>query len=334
MHCKSLCLVFFIVLLTGVGWAQQSGESLGETARKERERRKSQAQPTVVLTNEGALKKEGENPQSAPKPTTQSAAGGQEAAGSSANIPATPTLSVNGKQTKLTHVLAVPDEDRKGDITVVLSDVPVTEDDVRFFMRLVDKAKKGKLHAAKINFDAAGQVNGFAVYDPALSYGYVSGAEGLVNFQRKTFDGRTVAGTVTTPNMGILDDRYQVAGTFTARIERPLTEAESAQAADKPAVKVAMAYINAIRAKDVARMKSYMTPESARQFDALSPADQKMQIELSAELDGNTKWRVAKYTQTGNAAEVKLVGGPARAQVTSVMKLVLVGGSWKIAAQE
>ena len=334
MRSQSLWLVFLIVLLTAVGLAQQSGESLGETARKERERRKSQAQPTVVLTNEGALKKEGENPRSAPKPTTQSAAGGQEAAGSSANIPATPTLSVNGKQTKLTHVLAVPDEDRKGDITVVLSDVPVTEDDVRFFQRLVDKAKKGKLHAAKINFDAAGQVDGFAVYDPALSYGYVSGAEGLVNFQRKTFDGRTVAGTVTTPNIAFGDEHYQVAGTFTAQIERPLTEAESAQAADKPAVKVAMAYINAIRAKDVARMKSYMTPESARQQDALSPAQRKMLIELEAEFLANTSLRVAKYTQTGNAAEVKLVGGPAGAQVTSLMKLVLVGGSWKIAAQE
>jgi hypothetical protein len=58
-----------------------------------------------------------------------------------------------------------------------------------------------------------------------------------------------------------------------------------------------------------------------------------MLIELEAEFLANTSLRVAKYTQTGNAAEVKLVGGPARAQMTAVYKLVLVGGSWKIAAE-
>lgn len=331
MRAKNLWLVFLIVLLTGVGLAQQSGESLGEVARKERERKKSQAQPKAVFTNESVIKKQGENPQGAPKPTTQSAVGGQVAAGGSANIPATPTLSVNGKPTRLTHVIAVRDEPPKGCIAVALSDVPVTEEDVRFFQRLVDKATKGKLHAAKISFDADGEVIGFSVYDPALSAGYVSSGWGEVNFHRETFDGRTVAGTVTTPDLALGSEHWQLAGTFTAQIERPLSEAESAQAADKPAVKVVMAFIDAARAKDVARMKSYMTPELAGKYDALSPAQREIEIERMAEFYRNTSLRVSKYTRTGDAAEVNLVGGPASAQVTDVMKLVLVGGSWKIA---
>ena len=302
--------------------------SLGDLARQQRAQRESQAPPKVVYTNEGRVITPSANPPSAPASTAQSTAGEQGTAGVSAKVPTTATLTVNGKQTNLTHVIAVPDENMKGWVMVYLSDVPLTEGEAHRPDKLALKSENGELHAAEISFNESGQPIGLFVYDIAFPNGISPG--GRVNFQQKIFDGTTVAGTVTGPNNTSGPNSWQLAGPFTAKILRPPpapTQAESLRLADKPAAKVALSYVSALRAKNVAQMKTYMTAESARKLDAMSPELRNTILELAAAGLEKGSLRVSKYTEKGNTAEVEVVGETGQA---ITVNLVLEGSSWKI----
>jgi hypothetical protein len=77
-----------------------------------------------------------------------------------------------------------------------------------------------------------------------------------------------------------------------------------------------------------------MTPESASRLDdalnALSPTARKQILELGT-LASCGSHRVHSYTETGDTAHISLRKGDERNYIGSELKLVLVGGSWKVA---
>ena len=124
----------------------------------------------------------------------------------------------------------------------------------------------------------------------------------------------------------------QSAKPTTAAASTPAAQAAAAQPAATQAATqapgdVVLAWGAAARAKDVAKFKSYMSPEYVAKFDAEKPDIQQGSLEAMGMYQ-----KLGKVSQNGDAAEVTV---EARAPFDPItLKLVSTGGVWKIAGQK
>lgn len=112
-----------------------------------------------------------------------------------------------------------PFDKKKKEIRIVLSDLPVSDADMKDENAVVMLVQTGKLHAIELFLTSAGK--------PAwgkLLYKMQSRSidEETFTFERKTFDAKTVAGKITAEKRDIFTNKpkYTVTATFSAPVLR------------------------------------------------------------------------------------------------------------------
>jgi hypothetical protein len=114
-------------------------------------------------------------------------------------------MVVNGKTFKLTHVYAsaMPgrSDKKQVEIRVILSDVPISDEDLANASHREELATAGKLHAMELLLgdDPTGHPGKRALYNDIYDAAFNGGQQpmrlmGLDTFETKTDDGKTIAG--------------------------------------------------------------------------------------------------------------------------------------------
>ncbi len=120
-------------------------------------------------------------------------------------------MVVNGKTFKLTHVYATAmpgrSDKKKIEIRVILSDVPISADDLASSKTRETLATDGKLHAMELLLgdDPSGHPGKIALYNEIYDAAFNGSQQpmrltGDDRFETKTDDGRTIAGHHSMPS--------------------------------------------------------------------------------------------------------------------------------------
>lgn len=122
-------------------------------------------------------------------------------------------MVVNGKTVKLTHVYASArpgrSDKKKVEILVILSDVPISDEDLANAGNREKLATAGKLHAMELLLgeDPMGHPGKFPLYNDIYDAAFNGSQQpmrlqGLDTFETKTDDGKTIAGRhfMASPN--------------------------------------------------------------------------------------------------------------------------------------
>ncbi|MGE0449070.1 MAG: hypothetical protein AB7Q29_05735 [Vicinamibacterales bacterium] len=193
----------------------------------------------------------------------------QGAAAQSALSNASGALVLDGRSTPLTYayVAAKPGffDKTKEDITVLLSDVPLSEADRDDSFGLIRLGRSGQAHVVEVVIDADGDPIAGAIYAPIFS-GMFS-LTGMHVFESERFGGDEVQGTLHTRATHEFDGHtIEYRASFSARVPRPPTPEQVAQAIAGPAGQAARAHLAAILAGDFTAFLGTLSPNAARGY--------------------------------------------------------------------
>ncbi len=130
-------------------------------------------------------------------------------------------LAVNGKPIKLTQVYAYSTkgffDEKKDDTVVLLTDRPLTENQVRDAFGLAGMAREGKLAFVQETINAAGQIVNFTLGQQAFKPAPSGGSTEHI-FVGK-LEGRTISGKVYTKgSQEFFGTKYEYEATFKAAV--------------------------------------------------------------------------------------------------------------------
>lgn len=260
--------------------------------------------------------------------------------------PAVGSITVGGKATNLSYVLALQTKDwtlganRKlvevNVVKVILSDTPV--EDVEDDFELGARGKLGNLNALRLVFGMKGDLMSGNIYHKNFEGGTSPVFMSHVLFDRKTLNDKTIAGKVR------LDEPVDFGGptydfniTFSAAVQRePKPTVEGNTAAETAPAKAVQEFLSAVMAKDIATLKRILRKEFAEMLgnpegqesvmallDASYPADEVKQLKIVRLFDfGNRAW------VEGTSKRSKSGGAPIT--VTYRIRTVRAGTGWKV----
>jgi hypothetical protein len=248
------------------------------------------------------------------------------------------TFTVADKTTELRYARAreVKDEfhPTKRQIRVVLSDVPITDDYMDDPFALGDGGEAGKLHAVEIFLSLSGEPETGSLYHEAFGPGHTT-LTGMHRFERKTWDGKTIAGKLYMEKPDDFKDQtFIYTATFSTALEheaKPTAEGPAA-AASGPG-KAVLEFIRAARAHDMAALKRACTAEKAQFLEGKRGAQA---LDELAKYYRATSSKILRVYESGDRAKVevaekgaiKIAGQVAGS--TATYKTARVNGEWKI----
>ena len=132
-------------------------------------------------------------------------------------------FTVGDKSTELRYVRARegkdPFDSTKQQIRVILSDAPISDNDMEDPFALSDGAQAGKLHAVEVVLSLDGEPTGGSLYHQAFGPGHVT-VSGMHIFDRKTLDDKTLAGRLYMKEPSdFMDTTFVYDATFTTALE-------------------------------------------------------------------------------------------------------------------
>lgn len=239
---------------------------------------------------------------------------------------ATGTLTIDGKNYKLSHAHASTTKDpfRGGKmIRLVLSDLPVDDGTMEDESGVDDLVQVGKLNAIEFSFTTDGTLAGGRLVHGMKSVAFTGGS---ANFTKKAFDTKSVSGKVwTNPPLPREEMKYTAEATFTAPVQpEAKPTAEGAAAATTAPGLVAVKYMKAARARDVATLKQIVTPDAVQLMNGPGAKEY---------VDGVVKWMapgldVVRVYEWPTFAKVDFAK-PGNKDLTT-MTLVKTDGAWKV----
>jgi hypothetical protein len=244
-------------------------------------------------------------------------------------------FTVDDKTTELRYVRAregkAEFDSTKREIRVVLSDVPITDDDMDDDFSLGAGAREGKLHAVEVRLNPVGEPTDGSLYHEAFGSGHLS-VSGMHHFEHTAWDDKTVAGKLYMEEPGeFMDKKYVYTATFSTELEHePKPTAEGAAAAASGPGKAVLAYYNALRAHDLAAVKSLSTAERLKPLD--TPDGMKM-FDMAVEFVRSQKgFKVVRVYENGDHAKVEAEDKDpdGKSSGTTTFKTVRVNGEWKL----
>jgi hypothetical protein len=242
------------------------------------------------------------------------------------------TFTVGDKTTDLRYARARETKDlfdkTKRVIRVVLSDVPITDDAMDDPFALGAGARAGKLHAVEIFLSLDGEPDTGSLYHEAFGPGHTT-FTGMHRFDRKTWDGKTVAGKLYMEKPDEFEGKtFIYSATFSTALEheaKPTTEGAAA-AASGPG-KAMIEFVRAARARDLAAFKRVCTEERVKTLEAQMGS--KFLDEVGKYFDAVTSFKILRVYENGDHAKVEAEEKGAEGGNTGSYKLVRVNGEWK-----
>jgi hypothetical protein len=244
------------------------------------------------------------------------------------------TLTLNGITIPLKYAYASAKpaffDKSKEDIHILLSDVPLTDEQRADVFELIKLARTGKAHMIEVVLGAdAHPISGSFFAQPFE--GMVS-ATGMHVFEQSAFEHKRIAGRLHTDGARTFQDvTYEYAATFSAIIPRPPTAGEVAAALASPPGQAAAAYVTAILDNNLTAFLARLSEPAAAAYRGAG--GQAAFASLRAETPADSKV-VGLTTPTETTAIATINGVRDGIVIETVVELALVEGGWKITRQQ
>jgi hypothetical protein len=249
------------------------------------------------------------------------------------------TMTVNGTKTPLKYSISRlkknPFDEKKTDVVVLISDVPVSADDFKddfAMMRFTDKAK---LTGVMVEITDDKSIISGTLYSPLFTkMGGSFSATGMHELKTTVMNGTDVAGTLSiTKPEEFAGSTYSYNTTFHAApgaLTPPPAASKTAKALPAnggPAGVAYLDYTKVLTRGDLKELKTRLTAERAKQLDdpeitkmlpliqAMQPKDIKI---VSGSIDGGVVTLITKGKEEG--------GGTSNGTITMVNE----SGKWKV----
>jgi hypothetical protein len=261
-------------------------------------------------------------------------AAGNAAAGSLEGT-ASGSLTIAGKTTPLTYAYARAEkgffDPSKEDIRVILTDVPLSDEELADESARSRLAEAGKLHSVEVVINAEKQPIAGVLRHAAFSrtQGFVS-VSGMHKFEPKTFDGRFVEGRLSTETLSeFMNVTFAYAATLRAAVwRRPPPTASGGTARKTEPARAVLAFFQAARAGHRAAVRKLLTAAASKALDG--PRGKEMFEFVKSTSPDPATAEIESVDINDNAAVVTVVEKSKDGSSTSRWNLVLEGGRWKV----
>jgi hypothetical protein len=240
------------------------------------------------------------------------------------------TLTVNGTRTSLKYAYASAQpgffDKSKEDIHVLLSDVPLTDEQRADVFELIGLARAGKARVIEVVLDADAHPISGSFF--TLPFEGMVSATGMHVFEQTAFENKRIAGRLYTDGARTFQDvTYEYTATFSAMIPRPPTLEEVAAALASPPGRTAAAYVAAIHDNNLAAFVALLSESVAAPYrGADGPA---AFASLAAETPADSKL-TGLTTPTETTAIATINGIRDGIVIEAIVELALVDGKWKV----
>ena len=240
---------------------------------------------------------------------------------------ATGKLTVNSKTTELRYAYARERKDifdpKVREVRVVLSDVPIDAFDMEDDFAVGQLGKQGTVHGVEIRFDLKGELRGEALIHEASGDSSTTWL-GQDTYERKQFDGKTVAGKLTTDKPFTIGDlTIEVTATFSAPMQHDSKPtAEGAAAAASGPGKAFIEYVRAVKADDMPALKKVCTEPRYQQIAAIPQEHYKEIVAQEIPVD----LKVVRVFESGDQARVETQDSTG----VGKWRLVRINGDWRM----
>ena len=245
------------------------------------------------------------------------------------------SFTVGGKTSKLSYAYAIAKkgffDEKKEDIHVILSDVALSPAALEDEFERMHMARDGKLHGLELTINGEKQViSGTLLHQAFAEYQGSVSATGMHQFDATTFDGKTIAGKLSTSRPSDFQKiPFAYAASFEAAIYRkPPPSMAGAAAKESPQAKAVLAFYKAARSGDAAAVKKTMTPESAKNLEG--PQGKEAMEFLKMTSPDPAAAEIESVDAKGDKAEVVVVVRSKDGKETSKISVERVAGQWKV----
>ena len=240
------------------------------------------------------------------------------------------TLTVNGTTYALKYAYASAQpgffDKSKDDIHVLLSDVPLTDDQRADVFEIIHLADDGKAHVVEVVLDAAQKPIAGSFFSKPFE-GMVS-ATGMHVFEPQAFEHKRIAGRLYTDGARTFQDvTYEYSATFAAAIPRPPTPEEVAAALASPPGQTAAAFVSAIHGSSLAAVVALLAEPAAGPFRGAGGGA--VFAALKADIPADSKV-VALTAPTESTAIATINGTRDGIVIEAVVELSRIAGQWKV----
>jgi hypothetical protein len=242
----------------------------------------------------------------------------------------TGSLTLNGHRTALRHVYASAQsgffDKSTEDIRVLLSDVPLSDQDRSDPFALVHLGRDGKARILEVVLDHDGAPISGAIY--AREFDGMVSAAGMHEFTRERFDRSVVAGHLTMATPHTFDHvTFQYDATFSAPIPRPPTAAQVADALASPPGHAASAYLAAVRS---GRLPEFLVTLAPAARGAYAGADGAAKLaQLAADMPPDSQV-TSLEPQTDGTVLATIDGHDAGVVISYTVRVVRDGDGWRV----
>jgi hypothetical protein len=242
------------------------------------------------------------------------------------------TLTANGKKTPLDHVVAARDKD--GNVHVLLTNEPVTADQLLSHAVEFDLAGKGNFSGVQVEFDKSGQIVSGSFYSPTFTkMGGSFSASGMHKFE----------GTVTASSAegklwmekedDFFDNTYVYTAKFSAPVGGPSKPAPAAPPKGKPLpadggepAKAYRAYLKTIQGGNLAQIRGAVSSERSKQ---VSDKDMKEMIPM-LQLMAPKNLKISGGAVDGEHATLLATSQDGSETMHGTITMLKEGGGWKV----
>jgi hypothetical protein len=240
------------------------------------------------------------------------------------------TMTLNGATIPLKYAYASAQpaffDKSKEDIHILLSDVPLTDEQRADVFELIKLARAGKARGLEVVLDADARPISGAFFAQPFE-GMVS-ATGMHRFEQSVFEHKRVAGRLSTDGTRTFQHvTYEYAATFSAIIPRPPTAEEVAAALVSPPGLAAAAYVTAILDDNLTAFLGRLSEPAAAAYRGAG--GQAAFAALRAETPADSK--VVGLTMPTETTAIATIDGTRDGIVIeAVVELALLDGTWKV----
>ena len=240
-------------------------------------------------------------------------------------------LTINGATFPLKHAYASAKpgffDKNKEDIHVLLSDVPLTDEQQADVFEIIHLARDGKAHVVEVVLDAEQRPIAGSFFTQPFE-GMVS-ATGMHVFEAKAFEHKRIAGRLYTDGARTFQNvTYEYTATFSAVIPRPPTAEEVATALASPAGLAAAAYVTAILENNFASFVAMLADPLAGTYHGPDGPNAFNAVRLEMPKDSKV---VGLTAPTDTTAIATVNGSRDGIVIESMVELAFVKGKWKVA---
>lgn len=244
------------------------------------------------------------------------------------------TFTAGGTTTSLRYAYALEQtsdfDAKKKEIGVLLSDIPLSGDQIEEWATRSKMAREGKLNAVFVAIDPADQSPTTASLYHKAFQGSMS-LSGSNRFKPTTFTKTRIAGRLSIPEKTDFDNhRYVYDAVFNAAI-RPMSlpTFTGAAAQNSSAGKAALAFFTAMRTGKIEAIKPFLGPEQLAQLNG--PDGPKM-LEMGKAFAPDPKTaQISSVTIKGGVATVVITKKEKDSKETTTIKFTgAPNGPWKV----